>query len=108
MKRRTKAIIVRLTEKEHAHLKQLSVESGLNMESLIRLRIDNYKINPRPDAAYLRVIQAISPLGNNLNQIAHLANRTGKITDVQLEQTLTIMEKVWDVVNDELQLEKTV
>ena len=41
-------------------------------------------------------------MGNNLNQIAHLANATGKITEEQWKETHQLLEKIWDFCADEL------
>ena len=41
-------------------------------------------------------------MGNNLNQIAHLANATGKITEDQWKETNQLLEKIWDFCAYEL------
>lgn len=41
-------------------------------------------------------------MGNNLNQIAHLANATGKITEDQWKETHQLLEKIWDFCAYEL------
>ena len=39
---------------------------------------------------------------NNLNQIAHVVNATGKVTPDQLDKALNLLEKTWDYVEDTL------
>ena len=73
---RTKKITVRLTDKEYA--------------------------KPRPNTTYIKLIKELSAVGNNLNQIAHLANATGKITEDQWKETHQLLEKIWDFCAYEL------
>ena len=44
----------------------------------------------------------LARIGNNLNQIAHLANATGKITEDQWKETHQLLEKIWDFCAYEL------
>ena len=60
------------------------------------------KIRPRPNATYIKLIKELSAVGNNLNQIAHFANATGKITEDQWKETHQLLEKIWDFCAYEL------
>ena len=99
---RTKKITVRLTDKEYAKLREMSETSGLKMEPVIRKLLVGYEIRPRPNGTYIKLIKELSAVGNNLNQIAHLANATGKITEDQWKETHQLLEKIWDFCADEL------
>lgn len=99
---RTKKITVRLTDKEYAKLREMSETSGLKMEPVIRKLLVGYEIRPRPNATYIKLIKELSAVGNNLNQIAHLANATGKITEDQWKETHQLLEKIWDFCAYEL------
>ena len=55
-----------------------------------------------PNATYIKLIKELSAVGNNLNQIAHLANATGKITEDQWKETHQLLEKIWDFCAYEL------
>lgn len=59
-------------------------------------------IHPRPPDSYKKVLQQLSAYGNNLNQIAHVVNATGRATAAQLDAALCIVEKTWDYVEDTL------
>ena len=97
-----KKITVRLTDKEYAKLREMSETSGLKMEPVIRKLLVGYEIRPRPNATYIKLIKELSAVGNNLNQIAHLANATGKITEEQWKETHQLLEKIWDFCAYEL------
>ena len=99
---RTKKITVRLTDKEYSKLREMSETSGLKMEPVIRKLLVGYEIRPRPNATYIKLIKGLSAVGNNLNQIAHLANATGKITEEQWKETHQLLEKIWDFCAYEL------
>ena len=86
---RTKKITVRLTDKEYAKLREMSETSGLKMEPVIRKLLVGYEIRPRPNAIYIKLIRELSAVGNNLNQIAHLANATGKSATLGLGTRIT-------------------
>ena len=91
-----------LTDKEYAKLREMSETSGLKMEPVIRKLLVGYEIRPRPNATYIKLIKELSAVGNNLNQIAHLANATGKITEDQWKETHQLLEKIWDFCAYEL------
>lgn len=99
---RTKKTTVRLTDKEYAKLREMSETSGLKMEPVIRKLLVGYEIRPRSTATYIKLIKELSAVGNNLNQIAHLANATGKITEDQWKETHQLLEKIWDFCAYEL------
>lgn len=105
---RTKKITVRLTDKEYTKLREMSETSGLKMEPVIRKLLVGYEIRLRPNATYIKLIKELSAVGNNLNQIAHLANATGKITEDQWKETNQLLEKIWDFCADELWFQKII
>ena len=74
----------------------------LEKEPVIRKLLVGYEIRPRPNATYIKLIKELSAVGNNLNQIAHLANATGKITEDQWKETHQLLEKIWDFCAYEL------
>lgn len=49
----------------------------------------------RPTADYIKMSRQIAALGNNLNQLAHIANASGKVSDTDLLTAKQIMEQIW-------------
>lgn len=76
--------------------------AGICREKYLRLALMNIKIHPRPPDNYGKVLQQLSAYGNNLNQIAHVVNATGKATNAQLERALCIVEEALDYLEDTL------
>ena len=83
-------------------LEQNTKLAGLYREKYIRLALMNITIHPRPPDSYKKVLLQLSAYGNNLNQIAHVVNATGKATTAQLDKALNLLEKTWDYVEDTL------
>lgn len=95
-------MIVHLSDVELAKLEQDTKVAGLCREKYIRLALMNITIHPRPPDSYKKVLLQLSAYGNNLNQIAHVVNATGKVTTDQLDKALNLLEKTWDYVEDTL------
>lgn len=82
MRIRKKQILLRLSEKEYAHLKEQATLAGLKIEPFLRNLISGVKIKPRPKEEWKEIMRQMSAVGNNINQIAHRANIHG-LTDKQ-------------------------
>ena len=86
MRKRMIKISVRLNEQEHAHLKRLSETTGLKMEPLIRQLILGRDVKPRPPENLAELLRQISAMGNNINQIAKVANSSKFIRSEDIEE----------------------
>ena len=80
MQERNKSIIIRLNETEKRYLIQKSKECGLKMEPFVRKLIMDCEIKAKPSHEYVKLIREINAIGNNINQIAHIANSCGHIS----------------------------
>lgn len=95
-------MIVHLSDFELAKLEQDTKVAGVCREKYIRLALMGITIHPRPPDSYKKVLLQLSAYGNNLNQIAHVVNATGRVTTDQLDKALNLLEKTWDYVEDTL------
>jgi hypothetical protein len=77
MVKRTEKITFRMTPGEKAHLRKQAANSGLNTESFIRSAIAGQKITPKTPEQWTEILRELAAIGNNLNQIARVANATG-------------------------------
>ena len=68
-----------LNQKEAFILKKLSIESNLTEAEVVRQLILGSKLKEKPDDRFYQVMKDMRAIGNNLNQIARVANSTGKI-----------------------------
>lgn len=74
MRKREKAILCWLNEKEYEHLKKQAGTSGLTVSALIRKLIMGQEIRQRPPAEMPELLRQMWAIGNNINQIAKVAN----------------------------------
>ena len=85
---RNTAVLVRLSQKEKEHLKAQAAACALKMEPYIRKLIMGNIIRPRPPDEYVRLLREINAIGNNINQIAHIANAQQYISEDKIETVL--------------------
>lgn len=102
IRKRNNRVVVHPNDAELSKLEQDSATAGMCREKYIRLALMGITIHPRPPDNYGKVLQQLSAYGNNLNQIAHVVNATGRATAEQLDTALQILEKTWDYVEDTL------
>lgn len=99
MSKRNKAVTVRLTEREYKHLKKQADHAGFKMEPFIRMLIEGCEIKPYPPEAYRGLLRELSAIGNNINQIAHVANMNGIRTKENME-AIRLVGEAMRIVKD--------
>ena len=79
---RKKQILIRLSEKEYAHLTEQADLAHLGIEPFVRNLIMGVKMKPRPKKEWAELLRQMSAIGNNINQIVYMAELHG-LTDEQ-------------------------
>lgn len=102
MRTRNHRINFWLNDVELAHLKQQVEQSGLSMEGLIRRLIMGVEVRPKPPEQYAALLQNLSAIGNNINQIAHIANGQKYIRQAELDEAAKLAREAWRLVKDTL------
>lgn len=95
---RTTAVLVRLSQKEKEHLKSQAAACALKMEPYIRKLIMGSVIRPRPPDEYVKLLREINAIGNNINQIAHIANAEQRISEDKIETVLQMQNDIMRLV----------
>lgn len=95
---RTTAVLVRLSEKEKEHLKSQATACALKMEPYIRKLIMGKEVRPRPPDEYIKLLQEINAIGNNINQIAHIANAEQRISENKINEVLHLQNEIMRMV----------
>lgn len=90
--KRKKQLTVRFTEEEYAALKGKCEIAGMKMEPFVRALVEGCRIKPAPPDSYNKLRQQLSAIGNNLNQLTHIANATGRISASQLDRAQSLLE----------------
>ena len=79
MRKRNIRIQVRLNDIEYAKLLDDIERSNENISDYIRKLILGKEIKEKPDHDFLKILNQLSKIGVNINQIAHKANSTNII-----------------------------
>ncbi|MEG0959988.1 MAG: plasmid mobilization relaxosome protein MobC [Erysipelotrichaceae bacterium] len=80
MRKRVKGILIRVTDDEFRDLTSHAQERGISREQYIRVMVLEHKISrPLLPSEFHETIKQLRAIGNNINQIAMVANRTGAI-----------------------------
>ena len=95
MKPRSIKITVRLSEIEHHHLKTQTKLTGLSGEALMRSLLKGTDVKPRPTEELSTLLRQLSAIGNNINQIARIANGTGRISKEDFEAIKEMQSRIW-------------
>lgn len=95
MRKRTEAVLVRLSNKEKSYLQAQAENAGLKMEPFIRKLIMGVEIHPRPPDNIAQLIREINAIGNNINQIAHKANACDKVTQEDLYKIQQLLGEIY-------------
>ncbi len=102
MKRRN-TVSVRLTEEELEIINKKVSDTTLSRESYIRQVVLGNEIKPTPPIEYNELKRELSAIGNNLNQIARVANRTGSINEEMYWQNVDNLNAIYARMLDEFE-----
>ncbi len=103
---KTKKLTVRFSNVEFKRISKRSSSCGLTKSAYVRQLVAGYKPREAPPADYFAMKRELSEIGNNLNQLAFMANATGLIDEaayyenvIQLRDALQRIERA--VAGDE-------
>ncbi len=91
--KRERKVTVRLTVDELVYLKQAVKLSGLSQESYIRSLIAGHLPKAIPPKEFYVIIRELRAIGNNVNQMAMIANRVGYIETPMIENLVKEIKK---------------
>lgn len=94
MRKRNIRIQVRLNDVEYAKLLDDIEKSGENISDYIRKLIIGKEIKEKPDHDFLKILNQLSKIGVNINQIAHKVNGLGKFDKEQYEQESKTLHQI--------------
>lgn len=102
MRKRNRHVSVWLTEQEHSHLKKQAQLAGLGIDPFVRNLIQGVNLRPRPPDQYADLLRELSAIGNNVNQIAHIANGKKDINTTEIAEAVRLIHRAWRLVKDTL------
>lgn len=95
MRTRGQRITVRLSEREASHLDRQVKRSGLRREPFLRALIMGTEIKEHPPEQWAELVRQLSAVGNNINQIARIANATGHIRREDIQCIMEMQGDIW-------------
>ena len=98
MREIAKRVSLRLDSAEYAYLKKLSTDTGLKMEPVIRRLIVGAELRPRPPGELTELLHQLSAMGNNINQIAKVANASGFVRMEEIEHIKSMQKMLLQAV----------
>lgn len=98
MRKRPLRVAVRLNEQEHRHLKKQVELSGFSTEQYLRNLIAGSEIKQRPPDELPKLLRELSAIGNNINQIAKIANTCESVREEDIEHIISMQSKIWQMV----------
>ena len=87
-----------MNETEHRHLKEQVAISGFPMEVYLRTLIAGEKMRPRPPNEYAEIRRQLAAIGNNINQIAKVANASGYVRREDVQSIVEMQAALWRAV----------
>lgn len=91
LRKRTYRARVWLNDQEYRAYRSAVKQSGLTQETFLRQLITGYVPRPAPPMDYHRMIRELNSIGNNLNQIAAVANSNGYINIEEYRQAISAL-----------------
>ena len=95
MREIAKRISLRLDSAEYEHLKQLSADTGLKMEPVLRGLIVGAELRPRPPDELPELLRQLSGMAVNINQIAKVANARGFVRMEDIDRIKAMQGLLW-------------
>ena len=95
MREIAKRISLRLDSAEYEHLKQLSADTGLKMEPVLRRLIVGAELRPRPPDELPELLRQLSGMAVNINQIAKVANARGFVRMEDIDRIKAMQDLLW-------------
>lgn len=95
MRKRSIKVSLRLNEEEHKQLKTLSLMTGFSAEQCLRNLIVGAAMKPRPKTEMAEIKRQLAAIGNNINQIAKVANTYDRVRQSDVEYIIEMQTKIW-------------
>ena len=91
-----------MNDKELEELNRNVQYAGICREKYIRCALMGISLQPRTPDSYKALARQVAAVGNNLNQLARIANFNDKAEDAYLQEAQQIMTRVWLLMKEQL------
>ena len=94
MRKRRNRVEVRLSDAEESKLHELMNGTGFNASQIIRSLIIGAEIKSRPPDIMPKILRELSAIGNNINQIAKVANYSDRVGNDDIREIKDMFSKI--------------
>lgn len=91
-----------MNDKELEELNRNVQLTGICREKYIRCALMGISLHPRAPDSCKALARQVAAVGNNLNQLARIANFNGKAEDAYLQEAQQIMTRIWLLLKEQL------
>ena len=98
MRSRQNGVLIYLSDTEKQHLIKQTSLAGISAGAFIRKLIMGKEVRPRPPDEYVKLLREINAIGNNINQIAHIANSEQHISESKINEVLHLQNEIMRMV----------
>lgn len=98
MRSRQNGVLIYLSDTEKQHLVKQAALAGVSVGAFISKLIMGNIIRPHPPDEYVKLLREINAIGNNINQIAHIANAQQRISEDKIETVLQMQNDIMRLV----------
>lgn len=95
-----KKLSLRLSEKQYKYLRKNADAAGMKMEPYMRDLIMGCEVKPYPPEAHKELLRELSAIGNNINQIAHVANAQQNISPEKNYEAIRLVGEAMRIVKE--------
>ena len=100
MRRRSHPVSLWLTDKEYEHLQKQALIAGRKIDPFIRDLIKGVSLKEHPPETWAELVRQLSAIGNNINQIARIANTAGTVDAGGINAIIEMQSDIWRKVKD--------
>lgn len=99
-RKRTRNILLRLSDEEWNYLKKNVAISCLNTQSYLRALIMGMEIEPKPPEQAAAIYREMNAIGININQIARTANTRQSVRQSDIDAIKYLLEQLWGKIRE--------
>ena len=89
-----------LSDAEYTGIKEQAKATGLSISTYIRSLAKGKVLKVRPPETYANILRQLSAIGNNINQIAKVANSCGNVRQADVDYIIERQSHLWDMIRE--------
>lgn len=100
MRKRNRHVSIWMSEQEYHHLKKQAEIAGLRTDPFIRNLVRGVQLRPKPPETYADLLRELSAIGNNINQLAYLANTRKSASVEEIQEAVVLVHQALRLIKE--------